>query len=113
MKAVIFDVDGTLVNSVDLHAKAWQDTFQHFGHTRPFDEIRGQIGKGGDQLMPVFLSQEEVESKGQEIEKHRGDLFKKEYLSQVKPFPQVSATTLSANGATMLFCEWRRCDVAC
>lgn len=57
MKAVIFDVDGTLVNSVDLHAKAWQDTFQHFGHTRPFDEIRGQIGKGGDQLMPVFLCQ--------------------------------------------------------
>ncbi len=39
--------------------------------------------------MPVFLSQEEVESKGQEIEKYRGDLFKKEYLSQVKPFPQV------------------------
>ena len=26
-KAVIFDVDGTLVDSVDLHAKAWQDGF--------------------------------------------------------------------------------------
>ncbi len=25
VKAVIFDVDGTLVNSVDLHAQAWQD----------------------------------------------------------------------------------------
>ena len=91
MKAVIFDVDGTLVDSVDLHAKAWQEAFQHFGHACPFDEVRSQIGKGGDQLMPVFLSKEELESRGKEIEEYRGDLFKKKYLSQVKPFPQVRA----------------------
>jgi HAD superfamily hydrolase (TIGR01509 family) len=39
--------------------------------------------------MPVFLSKEELESRGKEIEEYRGDLFKKKYLSQVKPFPQV------------------------
>ena len=89
MKAVIFDVDGTLIDSVDLHAKAWQEAFEHFGHSRSFDEIRSQIGKGGDQLMPVFLSQEEVESKGKQIEKFRSDLFKKKYLGLVKAFPEV------------------------
>ncbi|MFL5279537.1 MAG: HAD hydrolase-like protein, partial [Rhodopila sp.] len=31
-KAVIFDVDGTLVDSVDLHATSWQDAFRDFGH---------------------------------------------------------------------------------
>jgi HAD superfamily hydrolase (TIGR01509 family) len=89
MKAVIFDVDGTLVDSVDLHAKAWQETFQHFGHECPFDQVRMQIGKGGDQLMPVFLSAEEVASRGKQIEEYRGDLFRNKYLSQVKPFPRV------------------------
>jgi len=89
MKAVIFDVDGTLVDSVDLHARAWQEAFRHFGHEYPFDEVRMQIGKGGDQLMPVFLSAEEVASKGKQIEEYRGDLFRKRYLGQVKPFPQV------------------------
>jgi HAD superfamily hydrolase (TIGR01549 family) len=54
-----------------------------------FDEIRAQIGKGGDQLMPVFLSKEEVEAKGDEIEKYRGDLFKRNYLDKVKSFGQV------------------------
>ncbi len=51
-KAVIFDVDGTLVDSVDLHAEAWQEAFRDFGHEVGFQEVRSQIGKGGDQLMP-------------------------------------------------------------
>jgi HAD superfamily hydrolase (TIGR01549 family) len=54
--AVIFDVDGTLVDSVDQHARAWEETFREFGRVISFESIRMQIGKGGDQLMPVFLS---------------------------------------------------------
>ena len=89
MKAAIFDVDGTLVDSVDLHAKAWQKAFAHFGHDVPFDRIRSQIGKGGDQLMPVFLSEEELESEEKDLEKFRGKLFREEYLPKVKRFPKV------------------------
>ena len=89
MKAAIFDMDGTLIDSVDLHAQAWQDAFERFGHTLPFDKIRSQIGKGGDQLLPVFLSAEEVKAKGKDLEKFRSDLFKAQFLDRVKPFPQV------------------------
>jgi beta-phosphoglucomutase-like phosphatase (HAD superfamily) len=61
IKAVIFDVDGTLVDSVDLRARAWQEIFREFGKDIPFQEIRMQIGKGGDQLMPVFVSKAELD----------------------------------------------------
>jgi HAD superfamily hydrolase (TIGR01509 family) len=88
-KAVIFDVDGTLVDSVDLHARAWVDAFRDFGHEVGFEEVRGQIGKGGDQLMPVFLSEEEIEEKGEALEKHRGQVMKERYLPQITAFPQV------------------------
>jgi len=88
-QAIIFDMDGTLLDSVDLHAQAWQEAFRHFGHDFPFDQIRSQIGKGGDQLLPVFLSKEEIEQRGKEIEDYRGKLFKTKYLSKVKPFPGV------------------------
>jgi len=90
-EAVIFDIDGTLLDSVDLHAQAWQEAFRHFGHEIPFDKIRSQIGKGGDQLLPEFLSPEELKQKGKQLEQYRGDLFKKNYLSQVRPFPGVRA----------------------
>jgi HAD superfamily hydrolase (TIGR01509 family) len=89
IKAVIFDVDGTLVNSVDLHARAWQEALAHFGKHFAFERVRYQIGKGGDQLMPVFLSEEELEEFGEELEKYRGELFKREYLPRVKGFPAV------------------------
>ena len=88
-QAIIFDIDGTLLDSVDLHAEAWQEAFRHFGHEIPFDKIRSQIGKGGDQLLPVFLDAEELEKKGKDLQEFRGSLFKRKYLPKVKPFPRV------------------------
>jgi HAD superfamily hydrolase (TIGR01549 family) len=89
LKAVIFDIDGTLIDSVDLHARAWQEALAHFGKQVEYERVRYQIGKGGDQLMPVFLSEEELERFGKELEEYRGELFKREYLSRVKGFPAV------------------------
>src|SRR5437868_13799845 len=91
IKAVIFDIDGTLVDSVDLHARAWQEAFRHFGRDVPYRDVRRQIGKGGDQLMPVFFSKAELEKFGAELEKYRGDLYKREYLPRVRAFPKVRA----------------------
>jgi HAD superfamily hydrolase (TIGR01549 family) len=90
VKAVIFDVDGTLVDSVDLHAKAWQHAFRDFGYEFELKAIRDQIGKGGDQLLPVFLTREEIDAKGPALEKHRGNLMNERYLSEIKAFPKVT-----------------------
>jgi HAD superfamily hydrolase (TIGR01549 family) len=86
---ILFDIDGTLVDSVDLHAEAWQVIFRKYGKEIPFQKVREQIGKGGDQLLPVFWSKEELESFGKEMEKERSELFLKEYMPRVKPFPKV------------------------
>ena len=89
LKAVIFDIDGTLTDSVDMHAHAWQEAFAHFGKKVGFDDVRSQIGKGGDQLIPVFLNEKEQQRFSESLEKFRGDLWKKQYMHQVRPFPRV------------------------
>ena len=88
-KAVIFDVDGTLVDSNDLHTQCWLETFHHFGLDFPFDQVRFQIGKGGDQLLPTLLPADLFAQQGESISDFRNELFKRTYLSQVRPFPGV------------------------
>ena len=88
-KAAIFDMDGTLLDSVDLHALAWQEALLKFGHDVGFEQARSQIGKGGDKLLPVFLSADEQRDHGKELEEWRSNRFKVEYLPLVRPFSAV------------------------
>lgn len=89
LKAVIFDVDGTLVDSNDLHVEAWREAFAHYGIGLTYDELHAQIGKGGDQLIPVFCSEQQVAKFGDDLDRLRGEMFVRDYLPQVRPFPKV------------------------
>ena len=89
LQAAIFDLDGTLVDSVDLHTEAWQRAFRKFNREVSFLEIRSQIGKGGDQLLPSFFSLAELEDFGKKLEAERGRIFQGELIEKVRPFPRV------------------------
>ena len=46
IRAVLFDVDGTLVDSNDAHAHAWVDAFAEAGVRVSFEDTRRAIGMG-------------------------------------------------------------------
>ncbi|HEY0027185.1 MAG TPA: HAD family hydrolase [Allosphingosinicella sp.] len=87
-RAALFDVDGTLVDTNDLHAEAWRVAFAHFGHQVAPAAIREQIGKGGDNLIPALLPGT-TDAQAEEMDSWRGDLFKRDYLPRATPFPGV------------------------
>jgi HAD superfamily hydrolase (TIGR01549 family) len=89
LKGMIFDVDGTLVDSNDLHAQAWMEAFEHFGKRFPYDVVRGQIGKGGDMLVPDLFQARDMRLIGEKVKEYRTGLFKEKYMPQVKPFPRI------------------------
>ena len=89
MRAFIFDIDGTLVDSNELHVDSWDRAFRRFGKHFSREKLRAQIGKGSDQYLPEFLTPDEIHRFGKALDEYRSDLFKKEYLSKVRPFPKV------------------------
>jgi len=90
-KAVILDVDGTLVDSNDAHTHAWVEALAAHGHRVPFAEVRPLIGMGGDKLLPRVAGIAEESPEGQAISERRSEIFKGRYLPRLRAFPQTRA----------------------
>lgn len=69
MRGMIFDVDGTLVDTNPAHVEAWRRAFRRFGYDVPMERIVVEIGKGGDKLVPSIL--------GEAAEKRHGDALRR------------------------------------
>ena len=89
LQGLLFDIDGTLVDSNDHHARCWIEAFAHFGKELAYDVIRHQIGKGGDLLVPDLLDAKEMRKFGEALKNYRSKLYKEKYMEKVKPFPFV------------------------
>lgn len=87
---MLLDLDGTLVDSNDLHADCWVEAFAHFGKQVDRKVVREQLGKGGDLLVPDTLDAREMRKFGKPLQKYRGDLWKDRYIKTVQPFPGVA-----------------------
>lgn len=84
--AILFDIDGTLIDSNDMHVLAWEEAFAGVGATFDRQVIHDQIGKGTDMLVPTLLPDLDaaaIEALGAA----HGAIFKAKYLQQARPFP--------------------------
>ncbi len=86
---VLLDVDGTLVDSNDAHARAWVRSLAEYGVTIPFAKVRPLIGMGGDKLLPEAAGIDAESPRGKAISERRGEIFREEYLPTLRPFPGV------------------------
>jgi HAD superfamily hydrolase (TIGR01509 family) len=84
---VIFDMDGTLVDTNDAHARAWVEALREHGHQVEFARIRRLIGMGGDKLLPAAAGVRADSLEGEAIAKRRGEIFRGRELPRVEPFP--------------------------
>jgi len=85
-KAIIFEVDGTLVDSNVLRARAWQEALARYGRQVRLPRVLAQMALNGDQLLPEFLTEEDLARHGDELASFHRALFQECYLPRVKPF---------------------------
>lgn len=89
IQGVILDIDGTLVDSNDAHARAWVEALAEHGIQAAYEKVRPLIGMGGDKLLPEVSGIEEDSDEGKKISQYRSKVFKKKYLPNIKAFPSV------------------------
>ena len=86
-RAVILDVDGTLIDTNDAHAHAWVDVCNEFGFPVAFGRVRELIGMGGDRVLPALTGLSEESEIGTKMKERRGTIFRARYLPSCLPFP--------------------------
>jgi HAD superfamily hydrolase (TIGR01509 family) len=85
LKGVIFDIDGTLVDSNDAHAQSWVETFAEADYGVPFDVVRPLIGMGADKLLPQTIGLAHDSEEGKRLIKRRSEIFRERYLPRLEP----------------------------
>lgn len=85
-RGVLLDIDGTLLDSNDAHARAWVDVLAEAGMPQPFERVRPLIGMGGDKVVPQLTGFDADSERGQAIAARRKEIFNERHLPRVRAF---------------------------
>ena len=80
LSALIFDLDGTLIDTNDFHVESWVRSFERCGYKVLADRIQPEMGKGGDNLVPSILGDETDRRDGERLR----DTTTEEFLAFAK-----------------------------
>jgi HAD superfamily hydrolase (TIGR01509 family) len=112
-KAVLFDVDGTLVDSNDQHARAWVAALAEAGYSVPFERVRPLIGMGADKILPLLIpGLTEDSDQGRKIGEARKKIFRERELPTVRPThgARESLEAVHARGARVVVATSAKAD---
>src|SRR4051812_10832846 len=87
LHTVLLDIDGTLLDSNDAHARAWVRALAEHGYVVPFDAIRPLIGMGGDKLTPRLTGLDPDSPESKRIAESRSTIFLDDELPTLRPTP--------------------------
>jgi phosphoglycolate phosphatase-like HAD superfamily hydrolase len=85
LRTVLLDIDGTLIDSNDAHARAWVDSLRAHGYVVPFEQVRPLIGRGGDKVLPVLTGLDPESGEADRIAATRSELFLERELPTLQP----------------------------
>jgi len=85
LRTVLLDIDGTLIDSNDAHARAWVGSLRAHGYVVPFEQVRPLIGMGGDKVLPELTGLDPESGEAKRMGETRSELFLKRELPSLQP----------------------------
>lgn len=88
LRGCLLDVDGTLIDSNDAHARSWIDALREFDFGDvTYAEVRALIGMGGDKLVRAVTGLDVERGRGKELTSRRKQIFLRDYLPSLGATP--------------------------
>jgi HAD superfamily hydrolase (TIGR01509 family) len=101
-RGVLLDIDGTLIDSNEAHARAWVDALAETGRAVDFERVLGLIGQGGDKLVRELVHVPRFSAEGEALSSRRKELFLARYCPQVRALPGARALLARIRDAGMV-----------
>ena len=79
-RGCLLDVDGTLIDSNDAHARSWVDVLTEYEYDVTYAQVRALIGMGGDKLVRAVTGLDVERGRGKELAARRTERFRRDYL---------------------------------
>ena len=88
LKGLLFDMDGVLVNNLEVHREAFAEFFRRYGVERSFDELSRVFGMGNDDIMGELMPRDIVERVGvRELGYEKETIYREIYAPKITPQP--------------------------
>ena len=107
LSGFVFDVEGTLVDSVPQNLRSLQDALERFGHRVPYQTLHLYSGLDGDQTLQLVVP-DAAEPERKEILEVQGTIYEKSYLDSVRPFDGVRDVFRALTETRRHGLRWRR-----
>lgn len=91
MNGVVLDIDGTLIDSNEAHARAWTEALTDAGVPADYSQVRMKIGEGGDRLLPELTGIPADSELGKRIQDRRAEIFRWDFLPRLRALPGARA----------------------
>ena len=88
-RAVLLDIDGTLLHSANAQAESWLRVLQDFGYPVKWGQVRARVGMGQDRLLRELCGISEDSPRARRMLPIRQLLLRSRYLPKLQVLPHV------------------------
>jgi len=88
-KAVIWDMDGVLVDTFDGHFRAWSRLFAELGHPFTIDDFRATFGMNNRNIFKALLDRTLAEDEFHLLSDRKEEYFRQSVRGSTRPLPGV------------------------
>jgi phosphoglycolate phosphatase-like HAD superfamily hydrolase len=90
LRAVLMDIDGTLLDSAEAQTQSWLRVLQDFGYAVEYRQVRARIGMGQDRMLRELCGISEASPRARRMLTTRELLLRAYYFPNIATFPHVS-----------------------